>query len=128
MAVISQELLRPEAPQLFLNAKGRVPCESSGDDLDRFEISPRPGPEVNLAGCDLTLAILTGSILLGTNFSNAKLLGADLSSAQLTDVDFTGANLDGTNFDGSDFTGATFAGCTGTPVGTPSFGTLPTCG
>ena len=45
----------------------------------------------------------------------------------LTNADLTGANLQNANFGNSDVTGTNFAGCTGTPIGTPLIGTLPTC-
>ena len=86
----------------------------------------------SLISADLSGAKLNGAIFEGSLFGNANLSGADLTLANFDDVSLYHANLNGTNlsntqFQNADLTGVTYAGCTGTPVGTPSYGTLPTC-
>ena len=51
------------------------------------------GTRANLAGANLTLAILTDANLTGANLAGAILYGADLSGAILTGVDLADANL-----------------------------------
>ena len=66
----------------------------------------------------LTNANLNFANLPGTDFSGADLFGANFSNTNLEQADFTAALI----YNNTDFTG-----CTGTPIGTPAQGTLPTC-
>ncbi len=103
-------------------------------DADRCSALPKPN--IDLHGCNLS----------GLDFSGANLSGANLSGADLRGTGFTGANLSGANlngvffssgvvveyqtytvFTGANLNGITYAGCIGTPIGTPSAGTLPVC-
>ena len=103
---------------------------------DAERCSQVPKPSIDLHGCNLS----------GLDFSGANLNGANLSGADLRGTTFSGANLSGANLNGvsfslgvvveyqtyTDFTGAnlsgiTYAGCIGSPIGTPSAGTLPVC-
>lgn len=103
-------------------------------DADRCSALPKP--KIDLHGCGLS----------GLDFSGANLSGANLSGADLRGTTFIGANLSGANLNGvsfslgvvaeyqtyTDFTdanlsGITYVDCIGSPIGTPSAGTLPVC-
>ncbi len=62
------------------------------------------GPNVNLAGDDLTNANLTSAVLTGANLTGAVLTGADLTGADLTSAVLTGAVLTGADLTGADLT------------------------
>jgi hypothetical protein len=81
----------------------------------------------DLRGADLSGADLSGADLSGANLFGGSLSGANLSGANLDHADLTDADLNGADFSGADLSSMNFEGCTGTPIGTPSAGTLPTC-
>ncbi|HET6457314.1 MAG TPA: pentapeptide repeat-containing protein [Nitrosopumilaceae archaeon] len=104
----------------------------NGVDLLGADFSSADLGSANLSGANLNDANLSSADLSSAELNNAFLIGANLSSANLNSANLSGANLrfsniNGTNFDGANLSGADFTGCTGTPVGTPASGTLPTC-
>jgi uncharacterized protein YjbI with pentapeptide repeats len=81
----------------------------------------------DLSGAKLNDAILQGSLLPNANLSGADLTLTNFGGASLAYANLNGTNLSNTIFQNADLTGVTYAGCTGKPVGTPLYGTLPTC-
>ena len=78
-------------------------------------------------GCDLSGADLSGADLSGADLSGADLFGGSLSGADLSGANLDHADLNDADFSGADLSSMKFEGCTGTPIGTPSAGTLPVC-
>ncbi|HEY6492166.1 MAG TPA: pentapeptide repeat-containing protein [Trebonia sp.] len=72
-------------------------------------------PGINLAGCRLNHARLTGADLFRANLSRTEFVGADLTRANLSDADpyradFTRATLSETLLGGAGLGWATFSG------------------
>jgi Pentapeptide repeats (8 copies) len=63
----------------------------------------------NLAGYDLSGAILEKAVFDGSNFKDAQLSKSYATNASFRGSDFTNAVVDRANFDGADLTGAVFA-------------------
>lgn len=75
-----------------------IPSEQDLDDTSLPNCSSKPGPKVNLSGCDLSGSILdntdfTFANLTNTNFSGASLSNSILSHSNLAGADLRGANL-----------------------------------
>ncbi|MCI4433520.1 MAG: pentapeptide repeat-containing protein [Nitrosopumilus sp.] len=97
-------------------------CEIPFKFLNSLDLS-----NANLSNANLSNANLSLSNLSNANLNNASLGSADLSGATLTSADLSNTFLQFTNFDGANLTGITYAGCIGSPLGTPSAGTLLVC-
>jgi len=84
--------------------------------IDEIKCNIKPGPEINLSGCDLSGKDFSGinlsrtkmikTILVGSNLTNANLFHADLSGADLSNsilngISFQGANLQNANLQGA---------------------------
>lgn len=91
--------------------------------LNGVDLRLRSLVSCNLSNADFGDAQLQYSNLIGANLTNANLGGADLSYADLSN-----AILKNTNFGNAIMQGTVTTGCHGTPHGTPTVGTLPSCG
>jgi hypothetical protein len=83
--------------------------------------------DADLGGSDLTGAFFRGANLKGALLDEATLINANFQFADLSGAVLERSNLNGADFNGADLTNLLFSGCTGTPLGTPALGILPTC-
>ena len=126
----------------FLSGTNLESANLESANLDRANLISANLQSANLQSANLYSADLRGTNLINTNLQGAYLLGAnldgdylnganlesaDLRSSELFGAHLDYANLNGANFDSADLTGITYTGCSGTPVGTPSAGSLPVC-
>jgi len=85
-------------------------------DFEKLKCEIKPGPEINLSGCDLSgkdfseinlsRAKITNAILANSNLTNANLFHADLSDTDLSNAILKGVNLHGANLKNSNLHGA----------------------
>ena len=90
------------------------------------------GPDIVLGGTDLFLINLNGcnlhnAAMSGVRLTYANLEGADMSGADLRNSYLFHAKLLGSDLNGAQILGASFEGCIGDPIGIPADGTLPDC-
>jgi uncharacterized protein YjbI with pentapeptide repeats len=67
----------------------------------------------NFAGAQMAGANMTQAVLTFSRFTGADLRGVNFSRAELTKVDFTGADVTGADFTGADLYDANFTGAIG---------------
>ena len=107
------------------SATAAVSCPSV--DPSTGAMTPAPGLDADLSGCNLTGADFFGLNISGGNLSNANLTDADLLSANVEGVNFSDANLSGANMTGDKLVSATVTGAimgTTTLTGVWTFNTV----
>ena len=83
-----------------------IPSEQDLDETSQSNCSSKPGPRVNLSGCNLSGLTLQNTDLSFANLANTNLSGAGLSDNILSHSNLAGADLRGANLSNANLANA----------------------